>query len=599
MIISLFITMALWLSLLIEVRMIIKKLVREEGGWGRDEPAYTEGEISKPIWVLLILLFSVVFLLVGYWHGCYTLTVPMHMYFLWAVPVRVFIFWLVHELTDEKAFLQKLPKLGTGKVIALGVTLAIVVILGAVWPAFVLRTISFTRANVMKSKIDDFKEGTKEMFPEIRPETLRLTTSGIAESIAKTKKTSAASYITGTHLGSYNNTLCWMSTISETPFWGWLVGDSNRIREVIIVPVTDSTGEKVTVLKMEMRYAEGLWFDKNIEVHASDRFPFRTFTRGYITMNEKGKLVYVTTSYFRVPFGALEDPKIHVWDFTTGDLLGEYDPHTAPEWVVQRWDEEYVETMGSEFGYFRKTADNDLDYSVGIFYQSDRAAEPSEPEGLRYQKWEEETTAVYIFDNKRNEDVMELLMIATKRGMTSYAMDKLQFIGADDAKETALSGLPQLSGDRTYSTPIALIYRVGAEVYYHVPVYTYSDRHYYPAYFVLVRAHDRFLIREPVGEHGGMVGAIKAVYEKLGAPVGPTPTEITAINGTLVYKDSYTKQGNQRWVLGLKLNDGRVVELLAKAETLTDKEISKILKMQVGDPAGFFVDTENIVVNVP
>jgi len=598
MYISLYITTALWLSGLIELVMIKRKLVRVgRYDHAKKEYYYEEGEYSKGLWYAILVLSALGLFGLGFLHGFYSMLMPMHLYFIYVSLIRLSILWIVYELTDEKAFLQKLPKVEWTTIKA---TVAILVvclplILLLAWPGFIPRTIGYTRASVMKSIINEFKLGSVAMFPEIRPEELRLTTSAIAKSIAETKKTSGASWITSVHLGMYNGTLSWICTVSERPLWGsLLVGDSNRIKELIVVPVNDATGEKSKVVTARMFYSEGLWWQNDIRVHAADRFPLRTFSRGYVTENDEGRLVIVSTSYFEMPFGALYDPKIHVWDTITGELLGEYSPSNAPAWVVQRWDEEFVELMGDEFGDFRLTANNDLDYWIGTFYFSDRSADPSEPEGLRYQLWNGEITAVYIFDNKKNEEVMELLLIARKEGMYLYSMDHLKFIGPDDAKETAISGLPALTGERTYATPLALLYRIGSDVYYHIPIYTFSEGHYYPAYFALVRASDRFLVRKSCGAFGGMIGAVKAAYETLGAAPGPEPTEGTMINGTVVEKPESTRQ----W-LTIKTDDGKTLKVLVKYELLkTDEEKAKIVYTKVGDRLSLLIDENGIVLKV-
>jgi len=549
-------------------------------------------------WIIAFLLL----LLFGLVHGCFSMLMPMHLYFMWAIIIRLCIFWSVHESTDKKAFLQKIPQIKWTWLKG-GITIffaGLILVLLLAWPGFIPRTIGFTRANVMKSSVTEFKLGNVEMFPEIQPEELRLTTSGIARSIAETKKTSGASSITGTHLGEDNRTLSWISTVSETPVLGYfLIGDSNRIREKIVIPVTDATGEKAKVIDSKMFFAEGLWWQKDIRVHGTDRFPLRTFSRGYITENNEGESVAVTTSYFAMPFGALYDPKVHIWDPITGDLLGEYTPNDAPAWVVQRWDESYVEIMGDKFGDFRLTANNDLNYWIGTLYFSDRSADPSEPEGLRYQMWYNETTAVYIFDNKKNEEVMELLIIATKEGMTVYSMDHLKFIGADDAKETAISGLPALTGERTYKTPIALLYRIDSEVYYHIPIYTYSGGHYFPVHFALVRAYDRYLVRRSCDDYGGMIGAVKAAYEYVKGVPGPEPTEGTVINGTITeIHEPRTIEGSDEQFFIIEPDEGEGVRLLVKYALITDDERFTFVSAKVGDWISVKVDKDNIVLEV-
>lgn len=596
MFINLFITLLLWLTLLIDLKKLEKWVAKK-----REE--ITEGEFDrwrrrrwprgiragKRIWIFVVALLSIA----GFFHGIATMATPVHIYIIWAIVLRGGTYWAVHELTDEKAFLQKFPKLSLKKKVGVAITVCGVLFLSFLYPAFCLRTVGFARASAMRGTMDKFEIGTVEMFPEIDPESLRVTTSGIARSIAELKRTSAASLVTSVHLGMYNGTLAWICTVSETPLFGrLLLGGSNRVREIIVVPVNDATGEKSILIPVKMTFGEGLWFQNGIKIHGTDRFPFRTFTRGYVTGHGED-IVLVTTSYFDGIL-ALYDPKVHVWSLITGDLVGQYTPNDAPDWVVQRWDENYVENMGDKFGDFRWTSENELNYWNGVPYFSDRSADPSEPEGLRYQIWDDELTAVYLFDNKRNKEILELVMTATREGLTLYSVDHLKLLSPDDAKEAAIAGLPALPEKRQYRTPLALIYRIGSEIYYHIPIYTLAERHYYPAYFALVRTTDRSVFREDVGKHGGMTGAIKAVYEL----VGVEPTEERTITGTLDTKYEYIEGGNTRYWLTIRTEEDALIDVLIKVESLTQEEVLKILKTDIGDGISVVVDQNNVVTEV-
>ncbi|KPJ57231.1 hypothetical protein AMJ49_01305 [Parcubacteria bacterium DG_74_2] len=583
-----YLTIGLWLSLLIEVWKIEKRL--------------TEKDEKPPLWPLIV--FGLVFLLAGVLHGARTLATPIHLYLFWAAIVRVLIYWFVSAITAKQPFSRIFGFLGQKKESHLGdeyhprwkriilfTVLIIILIVSSFF--FVSRTIGYLQATAFRGSINEFQTGSIEMFPEIDPEDLRVITSGIARSIAEIKRTSAESFITSVHLGSYEDQLCFIATVSEKPWLGMLLGDSNRIREAIIVPVNDATGERAKVVPFTGIYAEGLWFGNGISVHANDMFPLRTFSRGYLTAMDQ-KLVVVTTSFIQIPMGPLIDPKVHVWDPILGNLIAEYSPQNAPEWIIQRWDESYLETMGDSFGDYRWTAANDLNYWTGLPVFSDRSADPSEPEGLRYQTWGEELTAVYLFDNKRNEQILELIMIATNEKLTLYSLDQLGLLSPDDAKELAIAGLPALPEGRIYSTPIALIYRIGTRLYYHIPIYIEIGQRYYPAYFALVDCQSRALLREETGEHGGMTPTVKALYEIVG---GKIPTKEKTVEGILKDKDSWIETGNTRIWLTITTNETDV-DVFVKAELLTPKEMNLLLDKEIGQPIVVKVDEKNVVTEV-
>ena len=579
MFINWFLTILFWLSILWEVRKVVKHSEMEEG----EEKA-------------TIFICGILFLIAGTIHGAYTLAIPIHLYLFWAFILRGALFWIVSALTAEEPFLRTKKLLSRGGEISLSRVIALIILIFLLLGSlafFGVRSISYWQATTFKGMVDEFQEGSIELFPEIDPENVRVTTSTIARSIAEIKRTSAESWVTSVHLGMYEGELSWICTISEKPTFGMLIGSSNTIREVIIIPVIDATGERAKVIPFRAFYAEGLWFGNDIKVHANDVFPLRSFSRGYITYQNE-KLVLVTTSYVKIPLGPLIDPKVHVWDPITGELIGEYTPYNAPELIVQRWDEEMLEIMGDAFGDFRWTAENELNYWNGIPRFSDRSADPSEPEGLRYQMWNGELTAVYLFDNKRNNQVLELVIIATKEGLKVYSVDHLGLLSPDDAKELALSGLPALPEGKNYYAPIALIYRIGLRLFYHIPIYIQSQERYYPAYFALVDCQSRSYIRESVEKYGGMTETIKAVYEKV-----RIPSEEKIIEGEVIDKDEWVENGNTRIWLTINVN-GTEVDVLVKAELFeeTPEEMHLILDKRIGDKITVKIDENNVVTKV-
>lgn len=606
--------------MLIEVRKAINAYknhhVKEYG-----EIDESENKILR--WTFIGL--AVILFLVGSFHGAFTLAIPLHLYWfemLWLrIPIFLVACYIINLSFSEEQFstikkLFTLPgersddmKIRWGRVTVISTITVVLLISGLFFPAFIPRTIGYLRADTFKPAIESFEHGTIDIFPEIDPGDLRVTTSGIAISIAGIKKTSAESKVTSVHLGEYGGELGWICTLSAKPLFGFaLLGDSNRIREAIFIPLNDSTGESSQVIPFTGNYGEGLWIDKAMNVHANDRFPLRTFSRCYISSMDE-QLVYVTTSYTEIPIlpffgGLLTDPRVHVWDPTTGALIAEYTPNDAPEHIIQRWDERFLEIMGNSFGDYRWDQGDNLNYWAGFIKHSDRGANPSEADGLRYQEWNGELTAVYLFDNKRNEKILEMALVATNEKLTLYSLDHLSLLSPDDAKELAVTGLPALPGkeQKSYSTPLALVYRIGSKLYYHIPVYikTTSGRstQYYPAHFALVDCESRTLFREPA-ESGGMIQAVEELYLKLQSDGNGDipPIQERTITGTLKDKDEWTDGGNTRMWLTIDEN-GTDINVLVKAELLSPEEIHIILDKEVGQTITVKVDEDNIVTEV-
>ena len=586
-------TIALWMSFLVEMKMIDNALKKRSEALERTRVSSLGKGIPLPIWISA----AIIFFFIGFLHGTRSMRTPMHIYLIGAVICRGIIFLIVHELTAEKSFLRRMTRqrLRPALSIFLSGLMLFAFVLG---PIIIPRGIGYLRACEMLNILTRSEDATVDTFPEISPSDLRVTTREIAESICEIRKSSAASWITSVNLGMYNGTLSWICTVSETPWFNMLVGSANKIREVIVIPINDPVGQHATVIPFKMNFAEGLWWWQDGLVHASDVFPFRTFTRAYVTAYNN-ELVLVTTSYFEVPFtGVFKDPRVHVWNPETGQLIAEFTPNDAPEWVVQKWDETYIEVLGDSLGDFRWSRDNDLNFWNGIPRASDRSADPSEWKGLRYQMWDGELTGVYLFHNKNNPSILEFIIIVKKNELLLYKVDHLNMISPQEAKSIALSGLPPLERG-TYQSPIALLYRVGDNLYYHIPVYQYYKTgehiHYLPIYFALVNAMDRRFIREAVGEHeGALVSAIEAAYAKAVIETG------RKINGTLVEKyEPVVIHGETRQWLTIEQPDKTRVNVLVKFELLqTDEERFKIVSLKVGDPVTVVVDENNVVLEV-
>jgi len=200
---------------------------------------------------------------------------------------------------------------------------------------------------------------------------------------------------------------------------------------------------------------------------------------------------------------------------------------------------------------------------------------------------------VYLFQNKRNPSLLELVIIAKRDGVYLYSLDHLSLISPSEAKAVAKSGLPALPGGE-YATPLALLYRIGAELYYHIPIFILQDGHYYPAYFALVRATDRRLIRTSCAELGGMREAVLGAYSQLKREA----VRYTFVNGTIVGRYEYVEGGNTRIWLDIRLENGTVVSVLAKVELLDPSDVYLLLSKGIGDYISVLVDEEWVVVDV-
>jgi len=533
------------------------------------------------------LLVGLLFVGVGAGVGLAAARVPLHLFVINAVVLPPIVILAV------LAIIAAVGWLGERGHEMLSIVLVSLLIASSILGGWLLmRNIRYANAEEFKGYIR-YEQGTVDIFPEIDPSQLRLTTAEIAKSIAEMKKTSAASKVLSVHLGIYEGELCWIATLSEKPYLGMLIGKSNRVREIVVVPVNDCTGEEAFTVPLSTGVGENLWFDRDMLVYAQYNYPYRTFTRAYLTWSpEYDTLVWITTSYYEKPYGPLVDPRVEVWSLD-GRLLAQYTPWEAPGWVVQRWDERWLESVGDSFGDFRWDEQNNLNFWNGIPRPSDRSADPDEE--MRYQRWSGEIVGVLLFHNKLNPSLLEFVVIAHRNGIYLYSLHNLALITPTEAKKVALAGLPALPKGREYATPLALLYRIGSHLYYHIPVFVKEGERYLPAYFVLVRATDRRCIRISCAEVGGMREAVLAAYQEVGRI--PKVPEERKVTGILTRKLVYTKEGNSR--IWLELRIGNETEwFLAKAEVLDDEDVRDLLLAEPGWELVLLVSPDNEVLDV-
>jgi hypothetical protein len=109
-----------------------------------------------------------------------------------------------------------------------------------------------------------------------------------------------------------------------------------------------------------------------------------------------------------------------------------------------------------------------------------------------------------------------------------------------------------------------------------------------------VDCQSRALLREETGEHGGMIPAAKALYEKVS---GKIPTKEKMIEGVVKDKDIWVEAGNTRIWLTITSN-GTNIDVLAKAELLTPEEMDKLLDKEIGQPIAVRVDENNVIITL-
>ncbi len=172
--------------------------------------------------------------------------------------------------------------------------------------------------------------------------------------------------------------------------------------------------------------------------------------------------------------------------------------------------------------------------------------------------------------------------------------------------ESAISAVttdPAIKGQLTlhpdWTTGNILLYSVGGLLLYVIPYYGTQSNLNVPVMVAVVNGGTKqvgsYFINNP-NDFNEVNTATTRAFEAIGVSTGGQ----TTINGTLAYRREYIQGGNSRWLLGITPASGPTVEVLAKAETLTTADISKITGLQDNGTAfiSVVVDSSNTVVRV-
>jgi hypothetical protein len=95
-----------------------------------------------------------------------------------------------------------------------------------------------------------------------------------------------------------------------------------------------------------------------------------------------------------------------------------------------------------------------------------------------------------------------------------------------------------------------------------------------------------------------LVRRAKQSFRTLYGEAAVPTSDLKTVDGELVEKqEPYTREGNTRQWLTVETSEGRL-DVLVKAELLSDAELLKIQKAKVGDTLTLDVDRDNVVRRV-
>ena len=190
------------------------------------------------------------------------------------------------------------------------------------------------------------------------------------------------------------------------------------------------------------------------------------------------------------------------------------------------------------------------------------------------------------------QDTGKVLLIRFPEGTTVLGPDT-----AISAVTTDPGVKSQLTLHPDWNSGNILLYSINGRLIYVIPYYGTQQNLNVPVMVAVVDGSTKqvgsYFIRNP-NDFDEVRIATSLAVSSMGVSTGTQ----TTINGTLDYRVKYDSGGNTRWILGITKTNGTPVEVLAKAETLTTADISKIDRLSIGGPVSVVVDDTNTVLRV-
>lgn len=313
---------------------------------------------------------------------------------------------------------------------------------------------------------------------EIPDDLLRMTTPELAKSIALSRMAEFGSgvQILSTHVTMYKNRLTWINTVASTNLWA-----DNSIKGLVTVDANDPS--KVEILKdITFAVGEGLLTiypftlgDAGARLYHGTSTDFN-YGRQYMTQDPNGewKLI-VTSTYPRASDWVNEIHGVYVFN-KMGALENYYEQGAIPSWIVQVYDEGWLEGMISNWGGFRR-GDHDFDvWAAGLLWikgPSNARIEMSEDTRFILDPDIGDVSAMVMVCPAGNARTLAGMFKATRDGIFYYDYREQGVISGDYAEEVIEKNIvARINGQVDATMP--LLYPYKGRLTWFVPVY-YKD----------------------------------------------------------------------------------------------------------------------------
>jgi len=212
--------------------------------------------------------------------------------------------------------------------------------------------------------------------------------------------------------------------------------------------------------------------------------------------------------------------------------------------------------------------------------------------------------------NQQQIDALHLLLALLSQD-ENIVLKWLERLGVDIKElkkrvESALRGLPTILNPPTFGEfyltqgLVKVLERSRKEAMKMGDEYI-SIKHLFLALLDTKTRARKILDEVPFLQNGGKIINKKLEYEIALKELAKFRSEVAEkrrVDGILTEKHDYIEGGNSRWLLRIKLQSGEIVEVIAKAEQLNEKDISRIIRLKIGKSISVLIDQDKGIVKI-
>ena len=448
--------------------------------------------------------------------------------------------------------------------------------------------------------------GTPLFQNEIPDNMLRLTTDELARNIVLRNIAHFGSdvQILSNHITVYQGRLVWIATVGSTNLWA-----DNKIRGMIIVDANNPEIEPV-IINESIYVGEGLIYFPPFHyagIQGNAYYGISTanaYGRAYLTPDETGEWKYILTTTTVDQWSFVSRPNgVYVYN-KQGIMEKHYDMDDIPEWITQRYDEDWLEFMIGSWGAFKRGGGFDIwagGFPLFIAPSNDRV-EITDDTRFIIDPDSNDIVALVDVNLVSTSETLAGVFKACRDGIRYYDLRQYNIMSGHQAENVVESHILKPTAGE-YQAQMPLLYTINSTYAWFVPIYWRGTRGDTSSEHETIRLAGLGIVEANDVDHivivmtsEGYKGAELVAEAKrrfLGGAFAK-PKEEQELSGILERKFSYTLHGNTVYVLTINGTD-----CVVYTERFDFELVSQIDQLQVGETVSVLVNEKMEFLGFP